>query len=917
MASDKQVAGEGSDILGTLAPVYQAGSRRIHEQFERDHQPGGVLRERTHVVDRVVTALFSHLVAGGPGEPQGLCLAAVGGYGRRELHPCSDIDVTFVCANAAVETAYQESTAALLRALWDLGLRSSGGLRTLAECRTVLATDPEFAVALLDVRYLAGDPQLFGALHDRLLPEVIARERQSLVANLETLTRQRHQKYAGTIFHLEPNIKDAPGGLRDYHVARWLAEIAALDERGAWSAPESLWPQAFSSESRAAFAFLTATRCFLHYRRERDDNLLTYEMQDQAACEAVGSETRAPLTATEWMRAYFRHARRINALVARLLDETTRGRRSLSAVFEDWRTRLSNNDFSVIGGRVFPRRPAAAADAAVLLRLFEMVARHDLQPSAEAERWVADVLPRLTPTLNEFPEAALSLQEVLTSAHAAAALRAMHRLGVLTALVPEFCGIDALVTRDFYHRYTVDEHTFVAVQAVHELEKLKARKGSVSEGVDPGLARIEQRFAGLLAEIDRAELLYLALLLHDLGKGTSHANHVQGSVEIAQQVLARLGTSPDEDRTVLFLIAHHVDMSSTLLRRDILDPGTIREFAHKIGSVERLKLLTLLTYADIKAVNTEALTPWKADALWQLYVSTANDLARSLDDDRVSAGDAAADAFDIDATLTAGQPTDQPSELHGFLRGFPQRYLAVHAPGEILEHLEMARALEREPARMRLEREHAFWELTLVTRDRPLLFATVTGALASWGMSIVKAEAFANAQGIVLDVFAFQDLHRTLDLNPSEIARFEQDLMRALTGKLTLETLLSDATGKRVSLRPAKVTVATQLRFDDVSSKHSTLLELITADRPGLLFDVSYALARSGCNIEVALIDTEGQRVIDVFYLTAGGSKLTGSQQEMIRSQLVSLLTKPAGERPAAPVESRSAAGQVRAEPVP
>ncbi len=897
-----------NDILSSLAPVYQAGSRRIREQFERDHQPATVLRERTHVVDRVVTGLYSQLIAGGPGEPQGLCLAAVGGYGRRELHPCSDVDLTFVCANAAVEAAHRESTAALLRSLWDLGLRSSGGLRTLAECRTVLATDPEFAVALLDVRYLAGDPQLFGALHDRLLPEVIARERQSLVSNLESLTGQRHQKFALTIFHLEPNIKDAPGGLRDYHVARWLAGIAALDERGAWSAPEELWPQAFSPEARAAYTFLTATRCFLHYRRERDDNHLTYEMQDQAASEGIGTESGAPPSTVDWMRSYFRHARRIDALVARLLDETTRGRRSLSAVFEDWRTRLSNSDFSVIGGRIFPRQPASAADAGVLLRLFEMLARHELQLSAEAERWVGEILPRLTPSLNEFPEAALSLEEVLTSAHAAAALRAMHRLGVLTALVPEFRGIDALVTRDFYHRYTVDEHTFVSIQALHDLAKLKARRGR-SEGRDPDLSRIEERFAGLLAEIDSPELLFLALLLHDLGKGTAHANHVQGSVECAQQVLARLGTSPDEDRTVLFLIAHHVEMSSTLLRRDILDPHTIREFAHKIGSVERLKLLTLLTYADIKAVNPEALTPWKADALWQLYVSTANDLARSVDDDRVAAdADAALDAaLDIDETLTAGQPVDQPSELHGFLAGFPQRYLAVHALGEILEHLEMARALDREPARLRLEREHAFWQLTLITRDRPLLFATVTGALASWGMSIVKAEAFSNAQGVVLDIFAFQDLHRTLELNPSEIARFEQHLLDALSGKLALQSLLEDAVQRRASLRPPKVTIATQIRFDDASSAHSTLLELVTTDRPGLLFDVSYALARSNCNIEVALIDTEGQRAIDVFYLTAAGAKLSAAQQELIRSQLDAVLAKPTGDLAPPPAGNRLA----------
>ena len=234
-----------NDVLSSLSATYAAGSRQIREQFERDHDASVVLRERSNLVDRVLSALYEHFVSAEPGGPQGLCLAAVGGYGRRELHPFSDIDVSFICASSAQEGAHRETTAAALRTLWDLGLRSSGGLRTLSECRTVLATDPEFAIALLDARYVAGDPQLFGALHDRTLPEVIARERHSLVANLEQLTRQRHNKYGNTTFHLEPNLKDAPGGLRDYHVSRWLAEIATLDERGDWTVPEEFCAAGF------------------------------------------------------------------------------------------------------------------------------------------------------------------------------------------------------------------------------------------------------------------------------------------------------------------------------------------------------------------------------------------------------------------------------------------------------------------------------------------------------------------------------------------------------------------------------------------------------------------------------------------------------------------------------------------------
>ncbi|HUI41922.1 MAG TPA: HD domain-containing protein, partial [Terriglobia bacterium] len=775
-------------ILSTLSPTYLSGALSIRQQFELDHDGSAVLRRRSALVDRVLGGLFTHAISPEGGAPRGLCLVAVGGYGRSELHPSSDIDVVWICADSAAESAHRESTAAVLRTLWDLGLRSSGGLRTLSECRSVVATNPEFAIALLDARYLAGDPQLFSTLRQRTIPGMIARERESLVANLDELTRQRHRKYGDTIFHLEPNLKDAPGGLRDYHVARWLAVIAGLDERGEREAPVELWSQAFTPAVSAAFKFLTSARSLLHFHRGRDDNQLTYEMQDQAARLGIGMPDGGPRPAAEWMRGYFRHARAVESLVARLRDESTRPRRSLYAVFEDWRSRLSNADFSVIGGRIFLREPAqAGADPELLLRMFEMVARHGLEPSDEAERAVAHALPELAQRLEEMPEAGLSLQEILVLPHAGQALRAMHRLGMLAALIPEFQAIDALVTRDFYHRYTVDEHTFNTIQVLHALPKPKPGAGRASEAREPALGEVTRRFGSLLGEIEHPELLFLALLLHDLGKGSGHPDHVQGSLTAAERALARIGTSPEEDRTILFLIAHHLDMSSTLLRRDILDPATIREFARKVGSSERLKMLTLLTYADIKSVNPEALTPWKADALWQLYVSTDNRLARSLDDDRLALADDA--TLGLDVALPTARPAEKPSDLHAFLAGFPERYLAVHAPGEILEHLAMAQSLDRAPAQVRLERGASWWQLTLITRDRPLLFATVTGVLASWGMSIVKAEAFSNAQGVVLDGFAFDDVHRTLELNPPEIPRFEQALVDALSGKLALETL--------------------------------------------------------------------------------------------------------------------------------
>jgi [protein-PII] uridylyltransferase len=358
-------------------------------------------------------------------------------------------------------------------------------------------------------------------------------------------------------------------------------------------------------------------------------------------------------------------------------------------------------------------------------------------------------------------------------------------------------------------------------------------------------------------------------------------------------VFLRLGLEGDQADTVRFLIREHLQMSVNLLRRDIFDPETIRAFAEKAGSPEHLKLLTLFTYADIRAVNPEALTPWKAESLFQFYVSTANYMSRSLDEERFHA---AAQDEHIERILKAlakspARPEMRPeirSELAAFLEGLPRRYVLAHTPEEIAIHFQMARELKKSDVQLRLSRRGHWYRLILVTTDQPFLFARISGALAAWGMNIWKAEAFANSAGTVVDTFHFTDPNRTLDLNPSERQRLEQYIASIISGKTPPEDLLRGRTSAQ-SLRPPKITVPTEVRFDDSSSSHSTLLEIVTQDRPGLLYRVSSALAQTGCNIEVALIDTEGQRAVDAFYLTVQGRKLNPEEQQKLREALQAL----------------------------
>jgi [protein-PII] uridylyltransferase len=451
------------------------------------------------------------------------------------------------------------------------------------------------------------------------------------------------------------------------------------------------------------------------------------------------------------------------------------------------------------------------------------------------------------------------------------ALRPMHRLGLLTEALPEFRVIDSLVVRDFYHRYTVDEHSLRTIEHLQEL-------------TDPQDASAKQ-FAPLWRTVDRRDLLILSLLLHDVGKGMPVENHVAGSLQALEIASDRLKLGPEEKAEVHFLIEHHLDMSATVQRRDIFDPATVSGFAATVSTHERLQRLCLLTYADIHAVNPEALTPWKAEMLWQLFVGTSNHFSRTLDRDRLHASDEAPLLEQVRAKVGGADK----KEIERFLDGFPRRYLAVHSAAELAGHFALYRRLGGEPVQTEIKKTHHAYVLTLLSADRPALFATIAGVLAAWGMNIVKADAFANAAAVVLDTFHFVDLHRTLELNPGEIARFQQSLADVLNGKQLLEPLLK---GRLAAVaRPPKVVVPTAINFDEGSSDHCTLVEVVTQDRPGLLYGIGSALARLACNIDVALIDTEGQKAIDVFYLTSQGNKLTAQKQELLREVLQATLS--------------------------
>jgi [protein-PII] uridylyltransferase len=776
----------------------------------------------------------------------------------------------FLCASSPDEPA-QKQIRRLCQDLWDLHLRVSPTTRTLADCSKLHRDNLEFNISLLDCRYLCGNAGIFEQLREQIIPRMVARDATELMQRLADLTRARHRKYGQTIFHLEPNIKDCPGGLRDYQVAYWLTLVAELEKTRVWPKAENVLPATLRKDCGAALDFLSAVRCFLHYRQGRDLNGLTYELQSEAAAAGIGSAGGSPTTPSEWMRGYFRHARAIYRLTV-LLDEVPQARSGLYRLFENRKSRLSNADFSVVDGRVFLRQLSSVEDPSVLFSLFEFVARHGLKLSAETERCVEAAVPTIQRSASQHSDLWAQLRRILILPHAGAALRAMHRSGVLVLFFSEFGAIDSLVIRDYYHRYTVDEHSFVAIENLHALR-----------APDDDLQR---RFRDVLDGIEKPDLLFLALLLHDVGKGVESQNHVEGSLQAAEKIFQRLRLETDDQDAVRFLIGNHLRMSAMVRGRDIFDPQVVQEFCDSVGTTERLKMLTLLTYADIKAVNPEALTPWKAEIIWQLYAASSNYLSRTVDDQRVDAQTSNEDH--ITRIVSTASPDIDSVKLISFLEGFPKRYLLTHTPDEIVSHFRMHQHWNGVEPQIDLLKQNGYYQVILLTVDRPSLFARVAGTLSSWGMNILKAEAFANKAGTVLDTFRFVDLFRTLEMNPTEKARLKRSLEDSISGEIDIKETME--TKFKATIKVPKVKVQPSVRIDDESSSHSTLIEITAQDRPGLLYDISSNLAELGCNIEVAIIDTQGQSAIDVFYVTQGGGKLDPSIESRMRDVLLQLL---------------------------
>ena len=806
-------------------------------------EAGRIALERfSGCIDGLIQQLFDDV----PRPSSAVAVFAVGGYGRRHVCLHSDVDV-LVVFGGPIGATDEQFLRGFLHPLWDHGLDVSHQIRELDDFARLDTSNPTFLPALVDARPVAGSPGLLGLV--AAFADATA-ARLFIVESLSRLIDERHAAFNDTRYQLEPDVKEAPGALRDLTALRTIARVtqpALLDRLPAGRAT-----------LEEAEDFLLRVRSILHLDAHRNQNVLDHEMQEKVA-QILRYPGATPRQRVErLMSEYFRHARS----VSRALEWTRR-----MAPLPAGRNLVRSRD-----GVRFVDSAEARTRPESWLQVFQAAIDSGSPVADDAIGLIQDHIHLCV--AEDFCRAAGDRAALLAFLKPRPGLYAqlsqMHDCGLLGGIFPEFAAISCRVVRDFYHKYTVDEHTLLAIR---NLERLAAP-------CTPG----RERFAALLADLRAPELLVVSLLFHDVGKWREE-EHASESVRMARQVLERLQLQAEDGELVEFLIENHLRMSVAAFKRDTEDPEMVRQFAELVGIEERLKMLCLLTLVDIGAVSPETLTPWREELLWRLYVDTYNQLT-------LGYGDEVIDRTQKDlSALMSRRPLHLPeSAIRQFVEGLPRRYLRLFRPEAVFQHVQLARDIQPDHVHAALERNGPTWEVTVVTLDKPFLFSNICGVLSSLGMDILRGQAMTNPNGLVLDHFEFADRERFLELNADGRAHFLRALEAVVSGELDVTTRLRAREQSVLHHRSGIPRFAPVIHCDNSSSRRYTIVEIIANDAVGLLHRISRVISRHGCAVDLVLIGTEGETAIDVFHITAGGAKLTATGQTELTTELTRLV---------------------------
>jgi [protein-PII] uridylyltransferase len=819
-----------------------------------------VVQRRTALIDSVLRDVHGRLASYGPLPT----IVAIGGYGRGELNPHSDIDIMLLCRN---ETERERSPEILYR-LWDAGLDVGYSVRTAPECVDLGRSDVRIRTSLMESRFIGGSPDLYESFLAAMRSEVFYWKSGAFIQNKIAERTAGRQRYGSSIYLRQPNIKDGVGGLRDVHTAFWVSAVRYR----VVSLADLVTNGVLTRDQHALFLrsrnFLWRLRNELHYLSARKNDHLTYDLQERAAADFGYRDSGHLLGVERFMKVYFLHARNIREFSNVVMDASL-GRKPGLAFFS--RTK-SLGPFSLAGKTLIPSSEAEIVrNPASILSAFAAMQTRRARFSDRLKQIVGAA--RVDESVRKSPDAAAAFLAILDRPeHLFETLTEMKNLRFLGRYLPEFRAIQALAKHDYFHTYTVDEHTLIAIRNLQDLWT----------GVQP----VHDSLVAAFRRIGKRWVLMLAVLLHDLGKAY-RTGHEHRGVDLAAAVMGRLGIAEGDRERILFLVRNHLLMNRLSQSRELTDKKVIADFSRRVKDRENLDMLALLTYADVAAVSPGAWTPWRASLLLELYFATLSflDTSKGADVEERSRIAAA-----IEKIRNVAPRSLSAVEIDRFVRIMPEKYLLYTPAQKAVDHLAMAGRLAREQLVIghRHYPERGYTDLTVCAYDAYGMLSLIAGTLAAKNLSVLRAQVFTTRTGVMIDSLQVTDAEGRLYDYEEAWADVEADLRNVLTGKRRPPD--PDALPFRGR---AGSGMATSIDFDNDSSDAFTIIDVTGPDRVGLLYRITRALFDLNLDIGSAKIVTEGARVMDSFYVTDLFRRkiVDGERLEKIKEALLAVLS--------------------------
>ncbi len=854
LAADRSFDERRNDICVAGRAFLEESRTALFNRHRKGASGAEIVHAYTTLIDNLIATLFLAVSADYDSEVLShICLVATGGYGRAELNPRSDIDIMFLTSGKR-GTEVKIISERILYLLWDMSLDVGHSLRTNKDCLEVAAEDVTVRTAMLDSRYLVGDEALFTDYEENVLPDLLGKNSQKFINEKLEERNIRRGKYESTVYLLEPNIKEGEGGLRDLHAALWIARVKFK----AKGLRELVIKGVISDQEAAAYSsaleHLWRVRNELHFLSPRKNEQLNFDHQEKIAHFLGYRDTRKAPAVEQFMQDYYFQATQVEHLASDLINRVTEVNDTGSGFLSRFGRRQLESHFYTLRGELrLSRTSLFETEPEQMMNAFLLAHRHRVEINVDLKGLIRSNLHRINDKVRRDKVMSGGFLEILRTLRPKAdVLHDMHHLQFLNYFMPEFRRIYCKVQHDAYHIFTVDIHSILALQEIAKLwEGVYAEK-------KPLLTKLSK-------DIMKRELLMLAVLLHDVGKGEGK-NHADKGAAMVPTISRRLGLNREDSNRLQFLVRHHLDMAHISQRRDLNDDKMIDQFARTMEMTETLKMLYLLTFADIKAVGPDVWTEWKGFLLQELYDKTYNVLERGnfrydTRSDRVRERKR--------KVVVALSEEFGERKVKMALNTMGNRYLLSHNSAEISQHIRLALGRNRKTLALQVEHdvENDFTRVSLSTVDVPGLFSTIAGVMSANGINILGARIYTRSNGEALDILEVRGQTGSRLANPKKWEKVENDLNVAIEGRKQVSKMVANR--KKSSLLPEKPMprFPDRIDIDNEISDHYTVIDLYTSDEVGLLYKVTRTLADMGLYIGVAIISTKVDQVADTFYV--------------------------------------------------